>query len=122
MNLAALARAGTPVNLSAADQDVLNVMRDNGAVTWGQSLTGVGLYGLVKGAKAVLMKGAQAAAQTVRSMAPVREAESLAAVKKLGMKVHELDVSPLQEGAVAAQNELAKEFDAESLLAQIRKQ
>jgi len=72
--------------------------------------------------QAVLMKGAQAAAETVRSMAPAREAESLAAVKKLGMKVHELDVTPLQEGAIAAQNELAKEFGAESLLAQIRKQ
>jgi predicted sugar kinase len=52
MNLAALARAGTPANLSAGDQAILKLMQDNGAVAWGQSLTGVCLYGLVKGAKA----------------------------------------------------------------------
>jgi len=72
--------------------------------------------------QAVMMKGAQLAAEKVRSMAPVREAESLAAVKKLGMKVHDIDVVPLQKAALAAQDELAKEFGAESLLATIRKQ
>ena len=72
--------------------------------------------------QAVLSKGAQAAAQIVRKLAPEREAESLAAVKKLGMKVNEIDVGPLQKAAAAAQDELAKEFGAEALLAQIRKQ
>jgi len=72
--------------------------------------------------QAVMQKGAQVAAEVVRKMAPEKEAESLAAVKKLGMKVNEIDVAPLQKAAVAAQDELAKEFGAESLLAQIRKQ
>ena len=55
-------------------------------------------------------------------MAPEKEAESLAAVKKLGMKVNDIDVAPLQKAAMTAQDDLAKEFGAESLLAQIRKQ
>ena len=72
--------------------------------------------------QAVMQKGAQAAAEMVRKAAPEREAESLAAVKKLGMKVNEIDVAPLQKAALAAQDDLAKEFGAEALLAQIRKQ
>jgi len=72
--------------------------------------------------QAVMSKGAQAAAEIVRKLAPEREAESLAAVKKLGMKVVDIDVGPLQKAAVAAQDELAKDFGAEALLAQIRKQ
>ena len=72
--------------------------------------------------QAVVQKGAQAAAAIVRQMAPQREAEALAAVKKLGMKVNEIDVAPLQKAALAAQDDLAKEFGAEALLAQIRKQ
>ena len=55
-------------------------------------------------------------------MAPQREAEALAQVKKLGMKVNEIDVGPLQKASLTAQDELAKEFGAEGLLAQIRKQ
>ncbi len=72
--------------------------------------------------QAVLLKGAQEAAEKVRSMAPAKEAESLDAVRKLGMKVHDLDTAPLQKAAMAAQDELAKEFGAENLLAIIRKQ
>jgi tripartite ATP-independent transporter DctP family solute receptor len=72
--------------------------------------------------QAVMHKGAKAAADMVRSMAPAREAESLAAVKKAGMKVNEIDLVPLQKAALTAQDELAKEFGAEALLAQIRKQ
>src|SRR5688572_1254003 len=72
--------------------------------------------------QAVMMKGAQAAAAFVRKLAPEREAEALAAVKKLGMKVNEIDVGPLQKAALTAQDDLAKDFGAESLLAQIRKQ
>jgi TRAP-type transport system periplasmic protein len=72
--------------------------------------------------QAIMTKGAKAAAEMVRAAAPVREAESLAAVKKLGMKVNDIDVGPLQKSASTAQDELAKEFGAESLLAQIRKQ
>ena len=55
-------------------------------------------------------------------MAPAKEAESLDAVRKLGMKVHDLDTAPLQKAAMAAQDDLAKEFGAENLLAIIRKQ
>ncbi len=72
--------------------------------------------------QAIMTKGAKAAADMVRAAAPVREAESLAAVKKLGMKVNDIDTGPLQKAAATAQDELAKEFGAESLLAQIRKQ
>lgn len=72
--------------------------------------------------QAVMAKGAQVAADMVRKLAPEREAESLAAVKKLGMKVVDIDVGPLQKAAVMAQDDLAKDFGAEALLAQIRKQ
>jgi tripartite ATP-independent transporter DctP family solute receptor len=72
--------------------------------------------------QAVMMKGAKEAETIVRKMAPEKEAEALAQVKKLGMKVNEIDVAPLQKAAVQAQDELAKEFGAESLLAQMRKQ
>ena len=72
--------------------------------------------------QAVMQKGANEAAALVRKLAPEKEAESLAAVKKLGMKVVDIDVGPLQKAAVAAQDDLAKDFGAEALLAQIRKQ
>lgn len=67
-------------------------------------------------------KAAEAAGQKVRALASVREAESLAAVKKLGMKVNEIDIAPLRAAALPAQDELAKEFGAEALLKQIRAQ
>ncbi|HSE79856.1 MAG TPA: TRAP transporter substrate-binding protein [Alphaproteobacteria bacterium] len=69
-----------------------------------------------------LMKGAQLSSEVVRALATQRENESLAAVKKLGVKVNALDLAPLREAAVPVQNELAKEFGAEALLAQIRAQ
>lgn len=69
----------------------------------------------------LMAKAAKSAGEYVRAQAPVREAESLAALKKLGMKVNEIDVAPLQAAALKAQDELAKDIGAESLLAQIRK-
>ena len=69
-----------------------------------------------------LQKGATDAGLLVRRMAPQREGEALAEVKKLGMKVNEIDLAPLQKAALQAQDDLAKEFGAEALLAQIRKQ
>ena len=48
--------------------------------------------------QAVMQKGAQEAAEIVRKMAPEKEAESLAAVKKLGMKVNDIDVGAAAEG------------------------
>lgn len=68
----------------------------------------------------VLSKGAALGAEVVKAMATKRENDSLAAVKKLGVKVNELDLAPMIQAATPAQNELAKEFGAEPLLAQIR--
>jgi tripartite ATP-independent transporter DctP family solute receptor len=68
-----------------------------------------------------LQKAATDAAKVVRELAPQREAEALAQVKKLGMKVNEIDTAPLVKSALQAQDELAKEFGAEKLLDQIRK-
>ena len=72
--------------------------------------------------QAAMLEAAELAAEKVRSMAPAKEKESLEAVKKLGMKVNDLDTAPLQKAAMAAQDDLAKDFGAESLLATIRKQ
>jgi len=72
--------------------------------------------------QALLTKAAQLGAEVVRAMAPKREAESIAALKKVGMKVNDIDTAPLQKAALAAQDELAKEFGAEALLAKIRAQ
>jgi TRAP-type transport system periplasmic protein len=71
--------------------------------------------------QAALQKAATEAAQVVRKMAPQREGEALAEVKKLGMKVNEIDTAPLVKASLKAQDELAKEFGAEKLLDQIRK-
>ncbi|MCP4424701.1 MAG: hypothetical protein GY803_09430 [Chloroflexi bacterium] len=49
MNQTALSSAGAPFAISADEQTVLELMRDFGAVAWGKCLTGLGLYGLVKG-------------------------------------------------------------------------
>lgn len=40
--------------LSADNEAILQLMRDNGAYAWGHSLTGYSLYALVKGAKATI--------------------------------------------------------------------
>src|SRR5882672_286358 len=71
--------------------------------------------------QAALQKAATEAGKVVREMAPQREAEALAEVRRLGMKVNEIDTAPLVKAALVAQDELAKEFGAEKLLDQIRK-
>ena len=71
--------------------------------------------------QAALQKAATEAGKIVREMAPQREGEALAEVKRLGMKVNEIDTRPLVQAALKAQDELAKEFGAEKLLDQIRK-
>jgi TRAP-type C4-dicarboxylate transport system substrate-binding protein len=71
--------------------------------------------------QAALQKAATEAGKVVREMAPKREAEALAEVRRLGMKVNEIDTAPLVKAALQAQDELAKEFGAEKLLEQIRK-
>lgn len=72
-------------------------------------------------AQAALQKAANEAAKVVREMAPQREGQALAEVKRLGMKVNEIDTAPLVRASLKAQDELAKEFGAEKLLEQIRK-
>ncbi|MDX1523275.1 MAG: hypothetical protein R3264_16740 [Anaerolineae bacterium] len=49
LNEEALAKAGTPLEIAPEDLAVLDVMRDTGAVAWGQNLTGFSFYGLIKG-------------------------------------------------------------------------
>src|SRR5712691_11791114 len=71
--------------------------------------------------QAALQKAATEAGRIVRAMAPAREGEALAEVKRLGMKVNEIDTAPLVKAALQAQDDLAKEFGAEKLLDQIRK-
>jgi len=71
--------------------------------------------------QASLQKAANEAAKVVREMAPQREGQALAEVKRLGMKVNEIDTAPLVKASLKAQDELAKEFGAEKLLEQIRK-
>ena len=71
--------------------------------------------------QAALQKAANEAAKVVREMAPQREGQALAEVKRLGMKVNEIDTAPLVKASLKAQDELAKEFGAEKLLEQIRK-
>jgi predicted sugar kinase len=51
LNREALAGAGTPEILSDKEQRILDLMRDHGALAWGRSFTGLGLYGLIGGAK-----------------------------------------------------------------------
>jgi predicted sugar kinase len=52
MNDEALTAVGITTPLGKVEQAVLEVMKNNGAVAWGQTLTGLGLYGLVYGGQA----------------------------------------------------------------------
>ena len=52
MNEEALAKAGSSLSITDENQAILDVMRDNGAVAWGQNLTGLSFYGLIKGGQA----------------------------------------------------------------------
>jgi predicted sugar kinase len=52
LNQEALASAGNSLAYSSDEQAVFDIMRDQGAVAWGRSATGLALYGLVKGARA----------------------------------------------------------------------
>jgi predicted sugar kinase len=49
LNQAALADADQPATLTPQEQTILDVMRDAGALTAGRTLSGLGLYGLIKG-------------------------------------------------------------------------
>jgi predicted sugar kinase len=49
VNYAALAQSGQPVALSDDEQAILEIMRTGGALAWGRCISGIGLYGLLKG-------------------------------------------------------------------------
>jgi predicted sugar kinase len=51
-NELALANAGAPSTSSTEGNEILQIMRDNGALMCAQTLTGLGLYGLVQGREA----------------------------------------------------------------------
>ena len=50
LNAAALAQAGLAVPLTEDEQGLLDLYRDNGAVAWGRSPTGLALFALIRGA------------------------------------------------------------------------
>ncbi len=67
-----------------------------------------------------VMQGAKLASDVVRSLAPLREAQGLEQVQDLGLSVSEIDTTAMREAALAVQDELAEEFGAADMLAQIR--
>jgi beta-RFAP synthase len=52
VNRAALQSAGTPLETTTDQRSVLDLMKANGALAWGQSLSGLCLYALVEGGDA----------------------------------------------------------------------
>ena len=52
LNEEALAQTGTPRTPSPGAKEILQLMRDNGALMCAQTLTGLGLYGLIQGSNA----------------------------------------------------------------------
>lgn len=54
LNQKAFKAIGQPLELTPHHHLIFELMRKNGAFAWGQSLTGMALYGLVKGAKATI--------------------------------------------------------------------
>jgi tripartite ATP-independent transporter DctP family solute receptor len=69
--------------------------------------------------QAVVMEAAKLATDVARAMAPVREAESLAQLKKLGMNITQPDMSEARAKAAEVQKEMAAKLKAEDLLLQI---
>lgn len=54
LNNEALISAGLPTPFSKEEREIFAVMKENGALTWGRSLTGLTLYALVKGSSATV--------------------------------------------------------------------
>ncbi|MEM7116065.1 MAG: hypothetical protein AAF614_26730 [Chloroflexota bacterium] len=52
MNSQALAKARRLIDLEEQDRQVIEVMKATGAVAWGRSMTGLAMWGLVKGGDA----------------------------------------------------------------------
>lgn len=76
--------------------------------------------GLSDADKATLIAAAKFASDAERSLAPVREASAMNALRAAGMEVNEIDTSSIQGAAVAVQDELAAALGATDLLAKIR--
>jgi len=70
--------------------------------------------------KAVVMEAAKLASDINRSLAPVREAQALDALRERGMQITEIDTTVFRERAVAIQDKFAKDRKAEDLLKLIR--
>jgi len=69
--------------------------------------------------QAVVMEGAKLAIDIARAMSAVREAESFAQLKKLGMTVTYPDMTEARTKAADVQKEMAGKLKAEDLLQQI---
>jgi tripartite ATP-independent transporter DctP family solute receptor len=69
--------------------------------------------------QAIVTEGAKLAIDIARAMSSVREAESLAQLKKLGMTITQPDMTEARAKAADVQKEMAAKIKAEDLLAQI---
>jgi tripartite ATP-independent transporter DctP family solute receptor len=69
--------------------------------------------------QALVLEASALATDVVRAMAPIREAESLAALEAQGMVINEIDMSEAIAEAADVQRELAADLEAEELLQQI---
>ena len=69
--------------------------------------------------QALVLEASALATDVVRAMAPIREAESLAALEAEGMAINEIDMSEARTKAADVQRELAAGLGAEDLLQQI---
>ena len=72
--------------------------------------------------QAVVMEAAKLASDVARAMASVREAESMAKLKQLGMTITQPDMSEARVKAAEVQKEMAVKLKAEDLLQQILSQ
>jgi tripartite ATP-independent transporter DctP family solute receptor len=69
--------------------------------------------------QATVLEASKLATDIVRAMAPIREAESLAQLRKLGMTITQPDMSEARAKAADVQKEMAAKLQAEDLLHQI---
>lgn len=70
--------------------------------------------------KEVVNAAASLASDIVRQLAPLREQESLAKLKKSGMTITDIDTSSFEEKAISVQDEQAEKLSAKDLLSKIR--
>ena len=70
--------------------------------------------------KEIVMAGALLARDQERKMGPVQDAEATAFLKKIGVKINEIDTTGFRKKALALQDKIAAERGATSLLKMIR--